>query len=85
MRWEDHVACIREERKVYKVSVEKPDGKRSLRRPMYRWDDGIRMGGVDSVGSGQRLVVGFCEHWDEPLGSGATEVVSSYIHITNCS
>jgi hypothetical protein len=32
-----------EERKVYKVLVEKPEGKRSLGRPRHRWEDGIRM------------------------------------------
>jgi hypothetical protein len=32
-----------EERKVYKVWVGKPEGKRSLGRPRHRWEDGIRM------------------------------------------
>jgi hypothetical protein len=32
-----------EERKVYKVSVGKPEGKRPLGRPRHRWEDGIRM------------------------------------------
>jgi hypothetical protein len=32
-----------EERKVYKVLVEKPEGKRSCGRPVRRWEDGIRM------------------------------------------
>jgi hypothetical protein len=32
-----------EERKVYKVLVGKPDGRRSLGRPKHRWEDGIRM------------------------------------------
>jgi hypothetical protein len=41
-----------EERKLYKVSVGKPEGKRPLGRPRRRWQDGIRMegdwlGGVD--------------------------------------
>jgi hypothetical protein len=31
---------------------------------------------VDSVGSGQGLIAGSCEHGDEPLGCGATELVS---------
>jgi hypothetical protein len=45
-----------EERKVYKVLVRKPEGKRSLRRPRRRWEDGIRtdlgqtgLGGVDWI------------------------------------
>jgi hypothetical protein len=32
-----------EERKVYKVLVGKPEGKRPLGRPGRRWEDGIRM------------------------------------------
>jgi hypothetical protein len=31
------------ERKVYKVLVGKPEGKRPLGRPRRRWGDGIRM------------------------------------------
>jgi hypothetical protein len=44
------------ERKVYKVLVGKPEGKRPLVRPRHRWEDGIRMdlgeiglGGVDWI------------------------------------
>jgi hypothetical protein len=58
MRWAEHVAGMGEERKVYKVLVGKPEGKRPLGRLRRRWEDGIRMyfrgigGGVDSCGSG---------------------------------
>jgi hypothetical protein len=38
MRWTGHVARMGEERKVYKVLVEKPDGKKPLGRPRRRWD-----------------------------------------------
>jgi hypothetical protein len=31
------------ERKVYKVLVGKPEGKRLLERPRRSWEDGIRM------------------------------------------
>jgi hypothetical protein len=54
-----------EERKVYKVLVAKPEGKRPLRKPRHKWEDRIRMdvgeiglggcvcgGGVDSPGLG---------------------------------
>jgi hypothetical protein len=43
MRWAGHVIRMGEERKVYKVLVGKSKGKRSLRRPRCRWEDGIRM------------------------------------------
>jgi hypothetical protein len=32
-----------EERKVYKVLVRKPEGRRPLGRPRRRWEDGIRI------------------------------------------
>jgi hypothetical protein len=32
-----------EERKVYKVLVGQPEGKRPVERPRRRWDDGIKM------------------------------------------
>jgi hypothetical protein len=34
---------MEEERKVYKVLVGKPEGRRPLGRPRRRWEDGIRM------------------------------------------
>jgi hypothetical protein len=56
MRWARHVARMGEERKVYKVLVGKPEGKRPLGRPRRRWEDGVRMylkeiglGGVDWI------------------------------------
>jgi hypothetical protein len=43
MRWAGHVASMGEDRKLYEVLVEKPEGKRLLRRPRRIWEDGIRM------------------------------------------
>jgi hypothetical protein len=51
-----------ERRKVYKVLVGKPEGRRPLGRPRRRWEDGIRMDlreiglgcGLDSTGSKDR-------------------------------
>jgi hypothetical protein len=42
MRWAGHVARMGKDRKLYKVLVGKPEGKRPLGRPRRRWD-GIRM------------------------------------------
>jgi hypothetical protein len=39
-----------EERKVYKVLVGKPEGKRPLGRPRHRWEDGVRL--ATGVGTG---------------------------------
>jgi hypothetical protein len=43
MRWAGHVASMEVERKVYKVLVGKPKGRRPLGRPRRGWEDGIRM------------------------------------------
>jgi hypothetical protein len=61
MRWAENVARMAEDRKVYRVLVGKPEGKRPLGRPRRRWEDGVRMDlreiglggcGLDSTGSG---------------------------------
>jgi hypothetical protein len=56
MRWAGHVARMGEERKLYKASVGKPEGRRPLGRPRRRWENGVRMdlreiglGGVDCI------------------------------------
>jgi hypothetical protein len=56
MRWAVHVARMGEQRKVYKVLVGKPEGKRPLGRPRRRWEDGIRMA-LREIGLG--LWIGF--------------------------
>jgi hypothetical protein len=59
MRWAGHVARTGEERRVYKVMVGRPEGKRPLGRLRHRWEDEIGIDlreigwcGVDSSGSG---------------------------------
>jgi len=51
MRWVGHVACMGEEREVYRVLVGKPEGRRPLGRPRRRWVDNIRMD-LQEVGCG---------------------------------
>jgi len=51
MRWAVHVACMGEERGVYRVLVGKPEGKRPLEKPRHRWVDNIRMD-LQEVGCG---------------------------------
>jgi hypothetical protein len=43
IRWAGHVARMGVDRKLYKVLVRKPEGKRPLGRPRRRWEDGIRL------------------------------------------
>jgi hypothetical protein len=38
MRWARHVAQMGDKRKVYKVLVGKPEGKKPLGRPTRRWE-----------------------------------------------
>jgi hypothetical protein len=73
MRWAGHVARMGEMRKVYKVLVGKPEGKRPLGRPRRMWEDVIRMDlreiglggcGLDSTVSGQGPLAGCCECGD---------------------
>ena len=51
MRWVGHVARMGEGRGVYRVLVEKPEGKRPLGRPRRRWEDTIKMD-LQEVGGG---------------------------------
>jgi hypothetical protein len=43
MRWVGHVPFMGEEKKLCKVLVGKPIGKRPLGRPRRRWEDEIKM------------------------------------------
>ena len=51
MRWAGHVACMGENRVIYRVLVGKPEGKRPFVRPWRRWEDNIKMD-VQEVGCG---------------------------------
>ena len=57
MRWEGHVARMREGRGVHRVLVGKPEGKKPLERPRCRWEDNIKMD-LQKVGGG-------CGDWME--------------------
>jgi hypothetical protein len=41
MRWAGHVASVGEGRNLYRVLMEKLEGKRSLGRPRHRLENGI--------------------------------------------
>jgi hypothetical protein len=43
MRWVGHVARRGEGRGVYRILVQRPEGKRPLGRPRRRWEDNIKM------------------------------------------
>jgi hypothetical protein len=51
MRWDGHVAWVREGRGVYRVLVGKPEGKRPMGRPRRRWDGNIKID-LQEVGCG---------------------------------
>jgi len=78
MRWERHVARIRERRGVYRILVGKHEGKRPRGRPKRRWGDNIKMdlqeagcGDLDWIELGQDRDRwrAFCEYGNEPSGS----------------
>jgi len=50
-RWAGHVARMGERRGVYRVLVEKPDGKKPLWRPRRKREDSIKMD-LQEVGCG---------------------------------
>jgi len=77
MRWTGHVTHMGEERRVYRVLVGKPEGKRPLGRPRRRWVDTIRTDLLE-VGCGymdwielakDRQMMGACECGNEPSSS----------------
>jgi hypothetical protein len=43
MIWAGHVARMGEMRNARRIFVGKPEGKRPLERPRYRWLDNIKM------------------------------------------
>jgi len=63
MRWTGYVACVGEERGVYRVLVRKPEGKRPLGRPKHRRVDNIRMD-LQDVGCGYMDWIGLAQDRD---------------------
>jgi hypothetical protein len=56
MRWVGHVTRMEKKRNAYRILVGKPERKRQLGRPRYRWEDNIKMdlremgwGGMDWI------------------------------------
>jgi hypothetical protein len=47
MRWAEHVARMGEKRNVYRLLIEKPEGKKLLGRPRRRCMDNIKMDLLD--------------------------------------
>jgi hypothetical protein len=45
------------------------------------WGDWLGECRVDPVGSGSKPVAGSCKYGDEPLDSGATELLVSYMFL----
>ena len=53
MGWAGRVARMGERRGVYRVLVEKSEGKKPLGRPRHRWEDNIKVD-LQKVGCGDR-------------------------------
>jgi hypothetical protein len=43
MMWTGHVSCLGEGKKLCRVLVGEPEGKRPLGKPRRKWEDGNRM------------------------------------------
>ena len=63
MKWAGHVARMGVERRVNRVLVGKPEGKRPLGRPRPRWVDNIRMD-LQEVGCGYMDWIGLAQDRD---------------------
>ena len=63
MRWAGHVARMGEEKRVYRVLVGKPEGRRPLGLPRRRWVDNIRMD-LQEVGCGYMDWIGLAQDRD---------------------
>jgi len=63
MRWVGYVARMGDERGVYRVLVEKPEGRRPLGKPRRRWVDNIRMD-LEEVGCGCMNWIGLAQDRD---------------------
>jgi hypothetical protein len=63
MRWAGHVARMGEEKRMCRVLVGKPEGRRLLGRPRRRWVDNIRMD-LQEVGCGYMDWIGLAQHRD---------------------
>jgi len=63
MRWAGHVACMGEEKGVYRVWVEKPEVNRPLGRHRHRWVDNIGMD-LQEVGCGYMDWIGRAQDRD---------------------
>jgi len=63
MRWAGHIVHIWERRGIYRVLVQKPEGKRPLGRPRFRWEDNIKMG-LQEVGCGSMNWIKLAEDRD---------------------
>jgi len=60
IRLAGYVACLGEERRVYRVLVGKPEGRRPLGRPRRRWVDNSRMD-LQEVGCGYMGWIGLAQ------------------------
>jgi len=56
LRWDGHVAQIRERKDAHKVLVSRSKGKRPLGRTRRRWEDNIKMDLLTAILGGKDLI-----------------------------
>ncbi|KAJ4426501.1 hypothetical protein ANN_27315 [Periplaneta americana] len=64
LRWAGHVARMGESTNAYRVLVGRPEGKRPLGRPRYRWEDNIKMD-LKEMGYDDREWINFAQDRDQ--------------------
>ena len=69
LRWAGHVERMEQSRNAYRVLVGKPESKRPLGRPRYRWEDNIKMD-LREVGCDPRDWITLAEDRDQWWTSG---------------
>jgi hypothetical protein len=73
-----------EKRNAYRILVEKPEGKRPLGRPRFRWVDNIKMDLIEVGWDGRDWIdvaqEGLCERVDEPPCSIKCWEVLEWLH-----
>jgi hypothetical protein len=63
MRWAGHVTRMGQKRNLYRILVEKSEGKRPLGRPRRWWVDHIKMG-LREIGCSCMNWTDLAQNWD---------------------
>jgi hypothetical protein len=60
VKWRGHVAYMRQMGSIYKILIEKSEGKRPLRRPGHRWDTKKKLRGFGPLANSADRATAAC-------------------------